>query len=467
MKSKKTPGKEQLVTLFFLAGVLLPVFFFLKDILLPLVRLALRDDASRARELLMDKGWTALILVLLAALFTAIRIFLKRCNAKVYDGTPDSPVYALIFLLVRLWHGRRPRPVIDDALLREVDGPYVLLANHQSFFDFYYIHQMAHPRNPTFLVNAYYCTRPILKQMAQKAGILPKKLFTAEMGPAVGILRMLRKGHPVVIFPEGRLSPDGRTNPIVEPGGAFYQRLGVDLVLVKIQGAYFSFPKWRKRRFRSEIRVCAAERIRREELRAMSPEELDRHIAAVLYSDESASPLCTYPQKNKAVGLENILYRCPDCGELYSVVSRGSDLLCTACGRTHHLGDDYRFTTEPHTIGDWYDRIRELESDLLDDFRLETEVETVIHGANGGPKRKERGVCTLDPTGFSYRSDSTAFSLSAKKLPALAFSCGAEFELYHENELYYFYPAAQRQQCARWALLVDLLAQRRREREST
>ena len=76
-------------------------------------------------------------------------------------------------------------------------------------------------------------------------------------------------------------------------------------------------------------------------------------------------------------------------------------------------------------------------------------------------------MCTLDPSDFSYRSDSTSFTLPMEKLPALAFSCGAEFELYHDNELYYFYPVQLRQQCARWALLVDLLAQRRREGEAT
>ncbi len=404
---------------------------------------------------------------LVTRLLAGIRALLNRRNADDCDGTPDSPVYDLIFFLMRLWHGRRPRPVIDDALLRGVEAPYVLLANHQSFFDFYYISQMAHPRKPTFLVNEYYCTRPILKTMAKKAGILPKKLFTAEMGPAVGILRMLRKGYPVVIFPEGRLSPDGRTNPIAESGGAFYRRLGVDLVLVKIRGAYFSYPKWRRRRFRSEIRVSVEEVIRKEELRAMSPEELDRHIAEALSCDESEAPPCRYPQKNKAVGLENILYRCPDCGSLYTLVSRGSTLRCTACGKVHSLGDDYRFAGEPYTIGDWYDGIREAERALLDGFHLETEAETLIHGADGGPKRRERGVCTLDPSGFSYRSDNTAFSVPAEKLPALAFSCGAEFELYHDRELYYFYPAAQRQQCARWALLTDLLTQRRREGEAT
>ena len=44
----------------------------------------------------------------------------------------------------------------------------------------------------------------------------------------------------------------------------------------------------------------------------------------------------------------------------------------------------------------------------------------------------------------------------------MAFSCGLEFEVYYEGELYFFYPEQQPQQAARWALAVDLLTERRR-----
>lgn len=48
-------------------------------------------------------------------------------------------------------------------------------------------------------------------------------------------------------------------------------------------------------------------------------------------------------------------------------------------------------------------------------------------------------------------------------MPALAFSCGTEFEVYHNGNLYYFYPMENPQQTARWALLVDMFAERRKE----
>ncbi|MBO4292021.1 MAG: 1-acyl-sn-glycerol-3-phosphate acyltransferase, partial [Lachnospiraceae bacterium] len=164
-------------------------------------------------------------------------------------------MYVFIFLLVRIWLGRKQHIQIDDRLMRDVRAPYILLSNHESFEDFYYISQMAHPRNPSYLVNEYYCTRPILKTMAKRGGILSKKLFTPDIAAPLGIMRTIRAGYPLVIFPEGRLSPDGRSNPVAESGAALYRLLNTTLVLLRIDGAYYAHPKWRKKIFRSDIRL--------------------------------------------------------------------------------------------------------------------------------------------------------------------------------------------------------------------
>jgi len=403
-----------------------------------------------------------IIVVLAALLFLVIYVFLDRFCFRESDGTPDSPMYAIIFYLVRLWHGRRPRPIIEDGLLREAEPPYILLANHESFFDFYYIYQMEHSHEPTFLVNEFYCTRPVLKTMAKKAGILSKKLFTADMSSSVRLLRTIRRGTSVVLFPEGRLSPDGRSNPIVEDGGAFYKKLDADLVLVKICGAYFNDPKWRRHRYREPVRVTVERVIKKDELRAMTAEELNVCIAETLHTDASENDTAVYPQKDKAVGLENLLYRCADCGGLYTTASRGNDIYCTACGSVHTFDEHYRFADELRTIPAWYDRIRAMEEAELDTLCLRTPVRTKIFGANGGPIRWEDGECELTPEGFVYRSASQSFMVPMERLPALAFSCNEEFELYHGDELHYFFPTENRRQTARWALAVDLFTARRK-----
>ena len=402
-----------------------------------------------------------IIILLAAALFVLIFTVMRSWCFSEAEGTPDSLMNALIFLLVRLWQGRRCPVELDEEQLAEAETPYILLANHESFFDFYYISQMSHPRRPSYLVNAFYCTRPVLRRMAKPGGILSKKLLTPDMGTAAGLLRMTRKGYPVVVFPEGRLSPDGRSNPIVEPGGALYQRLGVDLVLVRISGAYYANPKWRPRGYRSKVRLEVVRVVKRETLQQMDAAAVDALIADTLRSDASAAAVDRYPQRDKAQGLETLLYRCADCGALYTTRGEGNTLRCTACGARHALDESYRFTDGPATIPAYYDRIRALEREELDIVSLTAEVETKVFDTSGRVAKRERGTCSLTSAGFSYRSATEDFTIPAEQLPALCFSCGKEFELYHDGLLHYFYPLTERQQVARWALLVDLFTEER------
>ncbi len=401
------------------------------------------------------------IVILAGALFALILLFMRRFVFRAAEGTPDSMMYAFIFLIVRLWLGKSRHLQIDDALLRGVNAPYILLANHESFEDFYYISQMAHPRNPSYLVNEFYCTRPVLRSMAKKGGILSKKLFTRDMSTPAGILRMLRKGFPIVIFPEGRLSPDGRSNPIIEDGAAFYRRLKTTLVLVKIDGAYYAHPKWRRKKFRSPISVSVRRVIPPDALADMTDAQLAAVIRETLYNDASEISGVSYPQKDKADGIDTLLYRCADCGALYTTEGKGNELRCRACGRIHRINETYRFTEAPYTIPAYYDEIRRMEEKELGSLSLHAKVRTKIFGADGGPVRREDGECFLDKDAFRYRSENKAFAIPVNDLPALAFSCGQEFELYHENELHYFYPVEDAKQVARWALAVDLWRENR------
>ena len=385
---------------------------------------------------------------------------MKKQDAK--KGTPDSGTYAFTVLLTRIWLGGRQKLIIEDRPLLDIKAPYILLANHESFEDFYYIARMAHPRNPSYIVNRHYCTRPVLKTLSKNSGIIAKKLFTKDISIGIGIMRTIRKGFPVVIFPEGRLSPDGRTNPVVENGAALYRSLKVPLVLVRIDGAYFAHPKWRKRRYRSEIRVGVSRVLHAEELRGMSDTEIGQAIAEGLSNDASAGRGRAWPQKDKAEGLENLLYRCIGCGTLYRMKGAGNELACEACGRRFRLDETYHFTDAPGSIPEYYDRIRRMEAEELDRLNLSAEVRVRIFGPEGGRARRDQGICTLTTEGFTYRSDSESFTVPAADIPALAFSCGTEFEIYHGDNLYYFYPKEHPAQAARWGLAADLMLEKRR-----
>jgi len=402
-----------------------------------------------------------IIVVLAALLFVIIAIFIKRFYFKDNGSDTESPAYGAVISLFSMIHGKKQKVEVDDSLLETASSPYIMLSNHESFFDFLYLYKLNHPKNPTFVINEYYCTRPIARHVPLGCSMIPKKLFVTEMRTPLSIMHTIKKGYPVVIFPEGRLSPDGRSNVFL-PGAALYRKLGVDLVLTKITGAYFSNPKWRKKRFLSDIKVKVERVIKADEMEQMSPGEIEKIISDTLFNDASENENRLFPQKDKAKGLENILYRCIDCGSLYTTVGKGNDLVCTACGARHSLDEHYHFNGEPSTIPGYYDGIKTLEAKDLDNLDLHAKVRTKVFAESGKTIRKEYGECTLTPQGLRYRSDTVEFMVRMEDMPAMAFSCGTEFEVYHNTDLYYFYPVENPQQCARWALLVDMFAERRK-----
>lgn len=394
---------------------------------------------------------------------------MKKKNGVIFrkDYTPDSALYILFFKLVRLWRAPKQRLHIDKEKLKGIEPPYVVLCNHASFYDFYYVKELLGKVNASYVVNNHMGGTPIMAKLRKRGGMIPKKLFYPDKA-AIQIFRMLNKGYPVVVFPEGRLSPDGRQNPIVENAAALYKRSKVPLVLVNIQGAYFANPKWRKRFLKSDIYVSVRRVIGTEEMKELSVEELERIIASSISVDEEPVPRNRHEVADRAKGLEGILYRCADCGELYTTVGDGNDLVCKACGARHHLDETYLFSDEVKSISAYYDRIKELEEKELDQVSLRTEVDTRIYTDGVLFPRRERGVCTLTKEGFTYCSDKTSFSIPIEKLRALAFSCNKEFELYYKEELYYFYPVKDRNQTARWALITDLAYEvRNAKREKT
>ena len=403
--------------------------------------------------------WLLILIIALLAvlLFGILFLFLDKVYLKENDGTPDSVIYTAFFRFAHFVRRHCQRLHVENEALRNRKPPYIVLCNHESFYDFYYLKRLIPDVNPAYVVNRHYISMPVIRTLAKKAGFIPKRLFHTDLVTPVKILRALKGGYPVVIFPEGRLSLTGSAYPIVERSASFYQRLGADLVLCRISGAYFSKPKWRKAFYRSDITVRVERILTAQEVKSMSEAELNDAIASALRYDESAEAQSVYPQKNKAAGLESVLYRCIDCGALYTLRGEGNELRCTACGAVHRLDEHYRFTTAPDTIDAYYRRIADLERGELSALHLETPVKTVIFHEQGRYKTRDAGVCTLTPDGFSYRSERIAFTIGFDALPALPFSCNEEFEVYHNDDLYYFYPTVDRIQVARWALSVDLI----------
>ncbi|HPV99599.1 MAG TPA: 1-acyl-sn-glycerol-3-phosphate acyltransferase [Oscillospiraceae bacterium] len=183
-----------------------------------------------------------------------------------------------------------------------------------------------------------------------------------EARSAAEILQCVRAGYSVCMFPEGSCTWDGRTAPAYAGTGRLVRKCGVPLYIYRIEGGYFTLPRWSKSIRKGNLEGALAAWYPARELAGMTDEEIDRriaeHLAADAYAYESAHPGARKCGR-RAESLEAALYLCPACGKMGAFRSKGDQLVCSACGLTLILDEQMKFKTagggEPPfpDIGEW------------------------------------------------------------------------------------------------------------------
>lgn len=122
-------------------------------------------------------------------------------------------------------------------------GPVLLLANHQSFFDPFLIGGAAQRRHLHFLARKTLFNNPFASWFLTSVNAVPvDQKGVAKEGLTV-VLRCLKEGKAVLVFPEGERSRSGQMQPLKPGVLLLIQRTGVPVVPVGISGAYELFPR--------------------------------------------------------------------------------------------------------------------------------------------------------------------------------------------------------------------------------
>lgn len=173
---------------------------------------------------------------------------------------------------------------------------------------------------------------------------------------ALACVRKLRAGKTVGLFAEGETTWDGKTAEIFSATGRLAQMGKCRLVTYRLEGGYFTAPRWGKgiRRGRLHGRIVGI--YSAEEVKAMGKE-----VTAVIQRDifedadlrQRETPVA-YGKRRRAENLEVVLFKCPACGAYESLQSQGNFLRCT-CGKQWEFTAFGRFEpAEPfETVAGW------------------------------------------------------------------------------------------------------------------
>ena len=221
-----------------------------------------------------------------------------------------------------------------DAEVCTEDGPFLVLCNHNTDWDPLLL-ACAFPDYMSFVASEtifrwrfagkliVWLMDPIARLKGKTAG-----------DTAMTMLRRLRKGVSVAMFAEGDRSFNGLTNEILPATGKLARSSGVKLITYRMDGGYFTSPRWSDGLRRGKMTGRVVRVYPPEELKAMSADEVNAAIRRDLFVDAYAvqrEQMIPFRGKNLAEHLETVLCRCPRCEKLGTLKSADDTLRC-GCG---------------------------------------------------------------------------------------------------------------------------------------
>lgn len=264
----------------------------------------------------------------------------------------------LIGTAINLYKGTFKKHVklITDDTLKKLEPPFVVVANHASFVDVGGLIMSMYPNCANFVISVTQLVQwpSLIKSM----GVLPKKQFTVDTSLIRDIKYVLSCKRPVVIYPEAKLSVVGTLNIIKPAIAKLVKMLKVPLVTVCFNGTYLFKPRWAKSKRKVPVRLDVKVAVQPDEIDSITAQEIHERIVRNLSYDDYAYQFennIEIDVPNLVEGLENILYKCPECNEEFAMTGHGHMLTCSKCGHTvtqNKLGqlEGGRFSK----VTDWY-----------------------------------------------------------------------------------------------------------------
>lgn len=216
------------------------------------------------------------------------------------------------------------------------DEPYIVVANHLTEVDMIMV-------AGAFSEHMYFVAGEHL--LRTKAGPKMKwaqdPIFTYKGAPSIDtmreVIRKIKDGHNVMIFPEGSRSFNGETMKLDSGIAKLVKMAGCALATYHIEGGFFVAPRWAYTVRTGPMRGDIVNIYSSEEISRMSKEELTDCINRDIYENAYETQrlkMDTYKGERLAEGLENYLVKCSRCGAFDSMVTEDDRFRCTECGQS-------------------------------------------------------------------------------------------------------------------------------------
>ena len=229
--------------------------------------------------------------------------------------------------------------------LKDIEGPYLLLSNHNMELDPALVGIAADKQ--LYFVASEHIMRKGLGTWFLRRYFNPIIHTKGKTGTksVMAIIKKLKKGHNVCLFAEGNRSFNGLTGEILPSTGKLARAAGASLVTFRIEGGFLTQPRFSTSIRKGQTYGHLVHVYKPEELKAMTDDEMNEAINRDLYEDAYAvqdEKKIAYKGKNLTLGIESTLFYCPSCRAFNTLHSTEDEVRCDACGFTASY-DEYGY----------------------------------------------------------------------------------------------------------------------------
>ena len=222
-----------------------------------------------------------MILILIYVIIQQLKSFLllRRVFMRLMAGKPDQRGFLQVLALgifkisFGLFIKLKFNVKMKQTDAHRMEGPYILLANHTHNMDPIFIQQFW-PRIICYVTNDTAWKSKILAKVLDAVGFIPIKKNTTDSQSVRGILKNVKKGRIIGIFPEGKRSWDGKTKEIIPSTASLIKKLKLPVVTVLIQGAMMSRPRWSYHARHGKVILTPKVVLTKNQVQAMTVEEI-------------------------------------------------------------------------------------------------------------------------------------------------------------------------------------------------
>ena len=354
--------------------------------------------------------------------------------------------------------------------------PTILLSSHASRLEFVYT-LYGFGRLDVNMVCGY---QNILKKgmyhIFLGLGVISKYLYQPDVTCVRHMLKVLRWGGTLGLFPEGIQSSSGSTHPINPATAQFIKHSKANVVIATSQGAYLATNRYSSDRKKGYIGINYSLVFTPDMLRQMSEEQIYQlMLQKISYNDFEFNKVARHKyvgKKPNAFGIDKILYKCPDCEEEYTLLVDDDTVVCTKCGFSVKINEYYDIIGQsgkmpPADIDAWYKWQRNCVREQINNEEFELTMRgklctlkidklakppknTAILSV-GDAKLTRDGLC------FTGKLDGQIadFAFPAKSIYSMTFSTKGFLEFYINNDYYMLIPDNKEQCLIKWTLASE------------